>query len=44
VPASVISIILRLTERGDGGAIGPIMSGPSSIDRENNRFRLNVIA
>ena len=29
--------------RGDGGAIGPIISGPSSIDRENNRFRLKFI-
>jgi len=40
----VISIILRFTERGDGGATGPIISGPRSLDRENQRLRLNGVA
>ncbi|UZE52418.1 hypothetical protein ONR75_02005 [Rhodopseudomonas sp. P2A-2r] len=43
VPANTISVILRLTERGDGGPTGAITSGPSAIDLENNRFSLKVI-
>jgi hypothetical protein len=43
VPASVISIIFRFTERGDGGALGPTRSGPSVIDREKSCFRLKFI-
>jgi hypothetical protein len=35
-----MSVIFRLTERGDAGAGGPIASGPSAIDGENNRLRL----
>src|SRR3981081_19276 len=44
VPASAISVILRLTERGDAGVAGAITSGPSTIERENNRLSLNFIA
>jgi hypothetical protein len=43
VPANVISVILRRIERGDGGPIGPMTSGPSTIDRENNRFKSKAI-
>jgi hypothetical protein len=38
-----MSIIFRFTERGDGGAIGPTRPEPSSIDRENQRFKLKFI-
>jgi len=40
----VTSIIFRFTERGDGGASGPTVSGPSVIDRENQRLRLKGVA
>jgi len=39
-----MSIIFRFTERGDGGASGPTISGPSAIDRENQRLRLTGVA
>ncbi|WP_233026622.1 hypothetical protein [Rhodopseudomonas boonkerdii] len=39
MPASVINVILRRTERGDGGPAGPMTSGPSVIDLENRRFK-----
>jgi hypothetical protein len=38
-----MSIIFRFTERGDGGALGPTRSEPSSIDREKRCFRLKFI-
>jgi len=40
---SVMSIIFRFTERGDGGAFGPTRSEPPSIDREKRCFRLKFI-
>jgi hypothetical protein len=39
----VISVILRLIGRGNGGDDGPTRSGPSAIDLENNRLRLNCM-
>src|SRR4051794_25727782 len=44
MPASAIRAILRLTGRGDGGACGPTRSGPSAMDLENKRLRLNFMA
>jgi hypothetical protein len=35
---------LRLAERGDSADGGAITSGPSTIERENDRLRLNFIA
>src|SRR6185436_4921754 len=38
-----MSISLRFTDRGDGGAIGPTGPELSSIDREKSCFRLKFI-
>ena len=43
MPASVTNIILRLADRGDGGAGASVKSRPSLIDLANNRLRSNVM-
>src|SRR5437588_11749060 len=40
-PASMISIVPRAEERGDGATCGSAKSKPPVIDLANNRFRLN---
>jgi hypothetical protein len=43
IPASVMNIIFRFAERGDGGTGGPTRSGPPVIDLANKRLRFNFI-
>jgi hypothetical protein len=43
MPASTANIILRLAERGEGGAGGPTRLGSLVIDLANNRLMSNFV-